>query len=106
MTCQFPVRGLKKRVLTVKGSGCVALGHPVTSARIGSPTKVTGAWRTPLSNRSGAKCSSGVITPADGVPTTAQSDADALKDEDSRNLARDARTSSGLKLLVVCRAIP
>ena len=27
-TCQFPMRGLMKNVLTVTGSGCVALGHP------------------------------------------------------------------------------
>ena len=32
MTCQFPFEGLRKKMLTVKGSGCVALGHPVTSA--------------------------------------------------------------------------
>lgn len=28
MTCQFPFRGLRKKSLTVKGSGCVASGHP------------------------------------------------------------------------------
>jgi hypothetical protein len=33
MTCQFTFGGLRKKVLTVKGSGCVALGHPVTSAK-------------------------------------------------------------------------
>ena len=33
MTCQFPFEGLRKKMLTVKGSGCVALGHPVTSAK-------------------------------------------------------------------------
>src|SRR5215469_15279580 len=33
MTCQFTFGGLRKRSLTVKGSGCVALGHPVTSAK-------------------------------------------------------------------------
>jgi hypothetical protein len=33
MTCQFTFAGLRKKTLTVKGSGCVALGHPVTSAK-------------------------------------------------------------------------
>jgi hypothetical protein len=33
MTCQFTFGGLRKKTLTVKGSGCVALGHPVTSAK-------------------------------------------------------------------------
>ena len=33
MTCQFPFESLRKKLLTVKGSGCVALGHPVTSAK-------------------------------------------------------------------------
>jgi hypothetical protein len=33
MTCQFTFSGLRKKALTVKGSGCVALGHPVTSAK-------------------------------------------------------------------------
>jgi hypothetical protein len=40
MTCQFPVRGLRKKTLTVKGSGCVALGHPGTSAKNGSWRKM------------------------------------------------------------------
>jgi hypothetical protein len=53
-TCQFPVPGLMKKMLTVKGSGCVASGHPVASARIGSPGKMTGARRIVLSDRSGA----------------------------------------------------
>jgi hypothetical protein len=46
-------------MLTVKGSGCVALGHPasllgVKSAWNGSPRKMTGAGRARLSNRSSA----------------------------------------------------
>ncbi len=36
----------------------------------------------------------GVMAPTNMAPTTAQSDADALEEEDSRNLARDARASS------------
>jgi hypothetical protein len=42
-TCQFRAGGLKKRVLTVKGSGCVALGHSVTSASIWLPKEDDGS---------------------------------------------------------------
>ena len=56
---------------------------------------MTGARRTPLSNRSGAKCSFlamafWVVAPANRVPMTAQSDTDALEEEDNRNLVPDS----------------
>jgi hypothetical protein len=46
--CKFPVRGLKKNVLTVTGSGCVALGHPARP-RYWLPEKRREPGRTPLS---------------------------------------------------------
>ncbi len=39
-----------KNVLTVKGSGCVAFGHPARPPRTVSLKMMTGARRTPLSN--------------------------------------------------------
>ena len=52
-TCQFPMRGLMKNVLTVTGSGCVALGHPARPPKwlpeTGEPR------RTPLSNPAAPK---------------------------------------------------
>ncbi len=42
-TCQFGAGGLKKGTLTVKGSGCVALGHPVTFASVWLPKKDDGS---------------------------------------------------------------
>ena len=53
---------------------------------------MTGARRTPLSNRSGAEFV-GVTAPANGADDGA-SDADALEEQDSRNLARDARAAA------------
>ena len=43
VTCQFGAGGLKKGTLTVKGSGCVALGHPVTFASVWLPEKDDGS---------------------------------------------------------------
>src|SRR5580698_7134468 len=37
VACQFTVRGFKKNVLTVTGSGCVALGHPANASRKPAP---------------------------------------------------------------------
>jgi hypothetical protein len=80
----------------VKGSGCVALGHPVTSTRFWLPEKDDGseadAAFEPLRRQmfvfsydlSG--CSSN-----EPVPTTAQGNTDALGYEDSRNLVPDPR---------------
>ena len=70
-----------KRVLTVKGSGCVALGYSakrlleVPSARIGSPRKMTGARRTrlrtaPAPNVPWAKWPLGQVFPGPSVPWT------------------------------------
>ena len=83
--CQFTVRGFKKNVLTVTGSGCVALGHPAR------PPK----WLPETGNQGGRR----FRTPFDAkiAPTMAEraSDADTLEEEDSRGLARDVRADSG-----------
>ena len=56
-TCQFPMQGLMKNVLTVTGSGCVALGHPARPPKWLPETREPGRTplRTPVSNSCGAK---------------------------------------------------
>ncbi len=56
-TCQFPMRGLMKNMLTVTGSGCVALGHPARPPKWLPETGNQGGrrFRTPVSNSCGAK---------------------------------------------------
>ena len=70
---------------------------------------MTGARRTRLSNRSGAIWFVGALFSKEHASSEHGaedvSDADALKEQDSRNLARDARASSA-KLLEQCRAMP
>jgi hypothetical protein len=76
------MRGLMKNVLTVTGSGCVALGHPARPPKwLPKPgTKADAAFEP-----RGAKMAPATVERA--------SDADTLEKEDSRSLARDARAS-------------
>jgi hypothetical protein len=76
-----------KNMLTVTGSGCVALGHPARPPQRLPEIREPG--RTPLSN------SCFELLWRQIAPKTAEraSDADTLEKEDSRSLARDARAS-------------
>ena len=56
-TCQFPIWGLMKNMLTVTDSGCVALGHPARPPKWFPETGNQGGcrFRTPVSNSCGAE---------------------------------------------------
>jgi hypothetical protein len=84
-----------KNLLTVTGSGCVALGHPARPP-YWLPENTTGTTAdAAFENPSGAK----------NAPMTAgrASEADTLEQEDSRSLAREACARSEV-LLGRCRA--
>jgi len=94
----------------VKGSGCVALGHPanlaeVPSARNGSPRKMTGARRMWLSIGSGTICCWNHAFRQTWCRRRRKA-ADALWDEDSRDLARNARSSGKQSRRNKYRAMP
>jgi len=76
-----------KNVLTVTGSGCVALGHPAR------PPKWLPENREP--GRMSLSTSCFELLRRQNAPKTAEraSDADTLEKEDSRSLARDAHAS-------------
>jgi hypothetical protein len=75
-----------KNVLTVTGSGCVALGHPARPPKwLPKPgTKADAAFELCFE-----------LLRRQMAPKTVEraSDADTLEKEDSRSLARDARAS-------------
>ena len=75
-----------KNVLTVTGSGCVALGHPARPPKWLPETGNQGGRRFELLFRTLA---------AQIAPKMAEraSDADTLEKKDSRSLARDAHAS-------------
>jgi hypothetical protein len=77
-----------KSVLTVTGSGCVALGHPARPPQRLPKGREPG--RTPLLN------SCFELLRRQIAPKTAEraSDADTLEEEDSRSFARDGRAGS------------
>jgi hypothetical protein len=93
VTCQFAGTGLKKGVLTMKGSGCVRVTASGACAKIGSLKDDPGAGQTLLSIR----CSATTFVETMFRPTISstntafvatQSSAKASGDEDDPDRAR------------------